>query len=941
MLRFSLDGDASDTTSCHADYCDPLCPPSIWGTDKPLLLPPLARQPFCLIDQALDRTRNQNQPQSETSPSDTTEDQNQSDLSEDDIWTTELPPTPSYALSWERLTQPTTYTRASLTHQGIGTPFLTEAPSSVCEPAMASLIKDLSTSLVVKEDHLVKCLVEALTGSPSACFRWDVFTNTFQPRVPHLRLLGVSPGELEGVISVILLFGGRLRRLGDVSNICKANPSKYGLIGMSFGCCLAELHLHIHQAILSLPSNISLLQVHQFTNSFSLVIERLSYFCCLEQLEADVHVMMEEDIRTNGFYIPFGPDLLSLLANEVQAFDFSTEGNSALYKDICLALLCETSRPYLDILSQWLGLIADAEDIWAVGQDVSLWDPYNEFFIVEKFIVTENGRNRCYKLRKEQSFPWCIDPQQADQILRAGNSLRLLHKFQPDNLLYNLGEAHPVLLDWQVTDPSFAEEPYNDSTNQDVHPLDNETRSVLEYILSQDVEMEEPLELRIPALNPLPQGKFMATLERLMEYRSRQDSSLCFVPTLETIVNISLYRPLHYWCPRLNTCAMSLLLHRFCLKDHLDILHRFFLFGDGTFVSGITKILFAQEEPISTTQSGLNLGRDKTWPPRASELHSALRLVLLDSISQLPTRIRLEESIGRCGRSETLQDIVSFSIQPSGDHTWVRPSKVEALDFLSMVYHAHPPLSIFITPGTLEKYGRLFAFLLPLLRIQASTQRTFYLLHPRCNLVSQYPKDLLHTLGCVRFQMNHFMNAMCGFVFDTAIGATWESWMTRLERLRTGEPVTDPLDEALGTMDPFTFGEYHEHILDRILFQCFLKQNQKPIMNLLRKVFKSILVFGDLLESSQRDDEWENQCRTSCRLFRRQAWHFVQMLRRLEDRGIGRLGNMMNSLQDQGKLGVFGDWHEQVEAKRGLEGFVKDLLHRLSQGGWYEVEAAV
>ncbi|KAL0089916.1 Spc98 family-domain-containing protein [Phycomyces blakesleeanus] len=935
MLRFSLDGDAPDATRYHADYCEPLCPPSMWCTESPFLLPPLPRQPFSVIDQALDRTCDQNQSQSKPPPSDTTDEQNQSDLSEDDIWTTELPPLPSYALSWERLSQPTTYTRESLTNQGIGTAFLTEAPLSVNEPAMTSLIKDTSTSLIVKEYHLVKCLVEALTGSPSACFRWDSSTNTFQSRVPHLRLLGVSPGELEGVISVILIFGGRLRRLGDVSNMCRANPSKYGLVGMSFGCCLAELHLHIHQAILSLPPTISLLQVHQFTDSFSLVIERLSCLCCLEKLRDDTPFVVQQEIRNNGFYIPFGPDLLSLLANEVKTFDFSTQGNSALYKDICLALLCETSRPYLDILSRWLGLMEETGDSWAVGQEVFLWDPYNEFFVVENMTVTENGEVRRYKLRKEQNFPWCIDPQQADQILRAGNSLRLLQEFQPENSLCSIGDTHPVVLECCVENPQLP------TSRTDV-PLDTETRYSLEYALLHDTKMEEPRELRIPVLSDtFPQGKFITTLERLMGYRSNQDSPSSFVPTLETIVNISLYKPLHYWCPLLNTSAMSLLLHKFCLKDHLDILHRFFLFGDGTFVSGITRVLFAQDEPTSTTQTGLNLGRDKTWPPRASELHSALRLVLIDSIAQLPNRLRLEESITQCGRLETLQDLVSFSIRPLADHNWVRPSKVEALDFLSMTYRAYPPLSLFITSGTLEKYGRLFSFLLPLLRLQASTQRSFYLLHPRCTLVSPYPEELLHTLGCVRFQMNHFMNALCGFVFDMAIGATWESWMTRLERLHTGEPTSDPLDEALGTMDPVTFGEYHEHILDRILFQCFLKQNQKPIMNLLRKVFKSILVFVDLLESNRRDDEWVNQCKSSCRVFRRQAWHFVQMLRRLEDKGIGRLGNMMNSLQDQGKLGVFGDWHEQVEAKRGLEGFVKDLLHRLSQGGWYEIETTV
>lgn len=78
-----------------------------------------------------------------------------------------------------------------------------------------------------------------------------------------------------------------------------------------------------------------------------------------------------EHVELYGFYIPFGAELLNLLHAELQRFDLAQSGNHALYRDICLSMLCYTSVPYASILSKWLGL-----DSCGV-----LDDPYQEFFI--------------------------------------------------------------------------------------------------------------------------------------------------------------------------------------------------------------------------------------------------------------------------------------------------------------------------------------------------------------------------------------------------------------------------------------------------------------------------------------------------------------------------------------------------------------------------------
>jgi hypothetical protein len=91
---------------------------------------------------------------------------------------------------------------------------------------------------------------------------------------------------------------------------------------------------------------------------------------------------MLEHIRTYGFYIPFGCDILTLLFNEIQQLDLIQSGNISFYKNICLSILTYTSIPYLSILSRWLGLKQHNNTEWTDFNRIH--DPYSEFFICEK-----------------------------------------------------------------------------------------------------------------------------------------------------------------------------------------------------------------------------------------------------------------------------------------------------------------------------------------------------------------------------------------------------------------------------------------------------------------------------------------------------------------------------------------------------------------------------
>lgn len=77
-----------------------------------------------------------------------------------------------------------------------------------------------------------------------------------------------------------------------------------------------------------------------------------------------------------------------MIHKEVLAQDLATTGDTIFYRDICLAILCHASIPYITMLNQWLGLtgraVINGEPIldWDDIVDESpLHDPYGEFFL--------------------------------------------------------------------------------------------------------------------------------------------------------------------------------------------------------------------------------------------------------------------------------------------------------------------------------------------------------------------------------------------------------------------------------------------------------------------------------------------------------------------------------------------------------------------------------
>ncbi|KAI9253896.1 gamma-tubulin complex component protein [Phascolomyces articulosus] len=823
------------------------------------------------------------------------------------------------------------------------------------------------------------------------------------------------------VIERYLVFGTHMKKLEYLVDICKGNPKRYGLTGIAFACCLECLHLQIQHSLSTVFSQgeWTLLQVYHHISTLADTLNRIARLVHLDGGVID-NASSEaiQEIRKVGFYIPKGSQLLEMIWNEIIPLDFAVTGATAFYRDLCLGILCHTSIPYLTMLSEWLGLsnkslITDpAFTDWHDLVDESpIRDPYQEFFLCDIHRTKESLVDR-FQPRKEKELPYFLNPMQAGVILRTGNALQLLRRFQPEHPLCCIENiSNDFMLHWMPLEAQshrYIEKlhaftrlvrQYNENNDSNGRLLVDHDESSMDIEMNQEEEQEdgEETNIQVPTLQALDQdiklvGDFHKTLDTILlchQQQQQQDSNNdsddflhdhSFIPVVQTITDQSVHQPLALWCPLVNESAMKLFIEKFHIQAHFELIRRFFLFGDDRFSNALAEALFInnnhkrQEQQGAIFVGGIRLhdgGRNsnrmmvKQWPPQTSDLNMSLRAVLLENLAQIPEDIKgyickphhplLDQSL------VDLDDLLTFGVreidplQQDDRPRWRDPYKIEALDFLYLQYQVPYPLSIIINERTLDKYNRMFTFLLQLQRIDSITKY----IHQKL-LLQQQPKrskppSFFYLQHRIRFQIRQFVNTLNQYVFDTAIHHTWHSFIQRIQHQKKkkenhsqqGEEDYDKEEDEASlfqTMDPIMFGEYHEHVLDRMLYQCFLKKSQQPIKHMLNQVLQDIITLSTTfiflldhhyVSTNSTMEECEKQLEQGFQHFMEHTHQFIKVLSKLHDRGIGRLGNVMNSKNLEGSFGVFGDFHDKLDAKRGQGTFAQELLTRLDMNGYY------
>jgi hypothetical protein len=208
------------------------------------------------------------------------------------------------------------------------------------------------------------------------------------------------------------------------------------------------------------------------------------------------------------------------------------------------------------------------------------------------------------------------------------------------------------------------------------------------------------------------------------------------------------------------------------------------------------------------------------------------------------------------------------------------------------------------------------------------TKRTFQ----KIKELSWFRSTTKDKISRFRWTLEQYILSIVGYVHHTAIQNTWSKFMSNVKEMKTNTAHVSFI------MEPHTFKEYHQHILDCILYQCFLKRSHLQVLQELYPVLNDILIFGQVLDDYEAidimtEDKLFLKCRKLYEQFRTHTNIFIRILSNIEERGYGRLSSILSSNQTPS---IFTHLYSRHEAKDELDLFVKDLSIRLNMNGFYE-----
>lgn len=650
--------------------------------------------------------------------------------------------------------------------------------------------------------------------------------------------------------------------------------------------------------------------------------------------------------------------LLSKLYKIIQSLEYTHNW----LQPVLLQLLARASRPWLDFAGEWLGLGTNT------GLPVTALSKSRGFVLVTKETRISGVGTQAQAL--EYSFdsdqvPDFITEDHAEVMYEAGKSLRLLQAQLPEHPLVkgvrNL-DPKPPSLDWQFSwqDVERIEamaRNYEANINSTIRDFSRYGADNKSDILSSGDQSnfafetfgtsEEDIQAHVAASRRLFETPFadvgLATHNSIEKSVIRDalneeagiNPPAVFAPPLFLAPLLSFTPLLTTQARLINISCLRLFFKQHSLRSHFTLQRRYHLFGDGVFTSRLSHALFDPELHTAERRKGvaragslgLKLGFRDTWPPASSEL----RLALMGILSESYHSSTLEDHRQHRKDTDDLPGDLSFAIRDISETELQRcldPNSIYALDFLRMQYKPPAPLESVITPSSLDKYDSLFKLLLRVTRMLYVVNQLF---HDVRGCGPGRPGNKNATSGPIaqrfRVEGHHFVSAVAGYFFDVGVGGTWRVFEDKLDDI---EKKLDD-DYASGDFEGLhQLRDYHERVLDRIMFALLLRKRQEQVMALLEEIFTSILTFVRFSNGSALGEESgpseDVEVRELYARFRKKVGVFISVCRGLsERRGIG--GGKSKEGQE---LCRKEDMSEDGGNTIGM------LLLRLEMSGYYE-----
>lgn len=801
-----------------------------------------------------------------------------------DIWSFPLDPEvqrPPQSKSWETFYDKT-FHEPRTTYISEGGPRVFDAILAVEDGDTKNDSLGKRSGCVIKSAALVSSLVELGLGRESVLYRYHEHERSFLPLIGNGRMSGYSLETVQSLSATFIDHGNKTKRLqsfiDETQTSSMSIPTSIALVG-SISAIIATLHAQVGD---SSTSARSLLQLQSLFERPGLVLSYLN------------DIVIKVDAARSD------EELLSRLYEYVE----DTEHSAEWIRPALFQILASVSKPWLSSVCKWVGLKEKTgAGIHGHGQN---------FVVVREESQRLEGGKETKKLEydfKHLSMPNFISEEDSFIIFETGKSLRLLESHQPEHPLSRptqVGTMEAPDLDWRFSwrdlegtqrqaqeyesnlqkaiadfnlhggNPREAHMPKEGVAQAEIATVALSEETAKAYIHASIATFEKPL----PDLKAEKGNNFIPKCI----YNDLPEEEI-FAPPLSLLPILSFNPVIASQALLINRACLRLVFKEHNIRSHFILLHRYSLFGDGVFASRLSHALFDPELDSAERRkgrsragtSGLKLGSRDTWPPASSELRLALMGILTESY--------YESGRGANGSSMFRRELpggLSFAIRDMPEDELQRcmnPNSIEALDFLRLQYRPPPPLDAVITQASLTKYDTVFKLLLRAVRMLFVVNQLFR--DTKLRFAIRQEADPISK--SFRIESHHFVSAICRYFFN-GVQANWNILQRRLEEVdialdRVGMSDGDSLHRLR---------DFHENLLDRLMFSLILRKRQAQVMKLLEEIFSLILVFARHARTEATRDMGHSGFKVDLRetyeKFKKKVRIFISVCRGLNER---------------------------------------------------------
>lgn len=735
--------------------------------------------------------------------------------------------------------------------------YLTEAGPRVFDAALAAdddFLKVGNRHHDVVDSNIFATSVLALgLGRNSMFFTWNSEKRSFIATLPNFRVSGHTAQSLKGLLALFYECGNITKFLQDFVEKTYSSKKSPGRIALaeSISTVLATIQSQLNVSRSDYESILQLQALFQPAHSV---------LTCFKRLVTKTLPKKSDEA------------ILSTLFEEIQFLEHRTDS----LREILLEILSKVSKPWLEFTSEWIGLQRE------VGLPLTKNGHGKSFVKVDnKEWVDEAGLelNEPDFTLDHENIPSFVPLEDARVMFEVGRSLRVLrthHINHPLSKMEVVESVVPPTLEWRyswqdILDVETKALKYEQDLTAALRTFSNPNPIMkttvadsryelynfdLDFFGKSEGEMQSHVVASINQLDSSlkePQSPdklkrlLRACLSSTLESLSKDDS--IFSPPISLAPLLSFNPIISAQARVVNSICMHLFFKSHNLRNHLSLQRDFHLLGNGVFSSRLSHALFDPELESAERQKGvalsggsmgLRLGGRDTWPPASSELRLALMGLLTESYtSHQPSNISSAGSY--LERQGSLPGDLSFAVRDMSEEEIQKcmdPNSIEALDFLRLSYKPPAPLESILTPIILYKYDQLFKQLLRTLRMLYVVSALF---RDATDRTSSW-QNIDSSAQKFRIEAHHFISSVCGYFFDTGIASTWSIFEKKLDEI---EERMDSGNFSLGQNEGLDkLRDYHERVLDKMLFALLLRKRQKPVMQLLEEIFGIILQFS-------------------------------------------------------------------------------------------------